>query len=60
MTVGFKQISESYPQYQQLQSQLKTVDQQITQYEHKLTEIDELNKKLQTLQIQQEQLKVES
>lgn len=59
VTVGFKQISESYPHYQQLQSQLKILDQQIAQYEHKLTEIDEMTKKLQTLEMQQQQMKVE-
>jgi DNA repair exonuclease SbcCD ATPase subunit len=46
--VWYKQITDSYPLYQQYQSKLKTVDQQITTYESKLQEIEQItNDKLQ-------------
>ncbi len=53
--IWFKQITEQYPIYQQLQLKLKTVDGQIIQFEHKLAELDQLKLQEQTLQIQLKQ-----
>jgi DNA repair exonuclease SbcCD ATPase subunit len=60
IAVWYKQITDSYPQYQQLQSQLKTADQQIIQYELKLQEVEQItNDKLQ-ITVQLEHIIVES
>ncbi len=57
--IWFKQITEQYPIYQQLQLKLKTVDGQIVQFEHKLAELDQLRLKEQMLQIQLSQWQVQ-
>ncbi len=58
--VWYKQITESYPEYQQYQNTLKTIDQQIMHHESKLQELDEIIKqKAQTI-VQLEHIQVES
>ena len=58
--VWYKQITDSYPLYQQYQSKLKVVDQQILQYESKLQEVEQITKKKREVSVQLEHVQIES
>lgn len=58
--VWYKQISESYPAYQQYQQQLKQLDMQIMQYDTKLKEMEQISNQRAQVILQLEGLQVKS